>query len=93
MADDPFVEMRKAPPEAAPLKRYLRARVRKSSKSAALLVGKMIPKTCPTACVTTGTPVCRSPFQQQKQQEERVMYIGLGGLLILILILWLLGVI
>jgi hypothetical protein len=29
----------------------------------------------------------------QKQQEERVMYIGLGGLLILILILWLLGVI
>jgi hypothetical protein len=25
--------------------------------------------------------------------EERVMYIGLGGLLILILVLWLLGVI
>ena len=28
-----------------------------------------------------------------KPTEERVMYIGLGGLLILILILWLLGVI
>ena len=28
-----------------------------------------------------------------KNIEERVMYIGLGGLLILILVLWLLGVI
>jgi hypothetical protein len=28
-----------------------------------------------------------------KQIEERAMYIGLGGLLVLILILWLLGVI
>jgi hypothetical protein len=27
------------------------------------------------------------------KNEERVMYIGLGGLLILILVLWLLGVI
>jgi hypothetical protein len=35
----------------------------------------------------------RSSFQTQNQTEERVMYIGLGGLLILILILWLLGVI
>jgi hypothetical protein len=37
--------------------------------------------------------VPRSSFQQQNRTEERVMYIGLGGLLILILILWLLGVI
>jgi len=28
-----------------------------------------------------------------KPLEERVMYIGLGGILLLILILWLLGVI
>jgi len=28
-----------------------------------------------------------------KPTEERVMYIGLGGILVLILILWLLGVI
>ena len=28
-----------------------------------------------------------------KPKQERVMYIGLGGILILILILWLLGVI
>jgi hypothetical protein len=28
-----------------------------------------------------------------KPIEERVMYIGLGGILVLILILWLLGVI
>jgi hypothetical protein len=35
----------------------------------------------------------RSPFHPQNQQEERVMYIGLGGILVLILILWLLGVI
>jgi hypothetical protein len=28
-----------------------------------------------------------------REIEERVMYIGLGGLLILILVLWLLGII
>jgi hypothetical protein len=32
-------------------------------------------------------------FIRKTKHEERVMYIGLGGLLILILILWLLGVI
>ena len=40
-----------------------------------------------------GTAAPRPSFQQQNQIEERVMYIGLGGILILILILWLLGVI
>jgi hypothetical protein len=40
-----------------------------------------------------GTRRVGQPFQTQKQTEERVMYIGLGGILILILILWLLGVI
>jgi hypothetical protein len=47
----------------------------------------------PAAAVTTGTGLPRSPFQLQNQTEERVMYIGLGGILVLILILWLLGVI
>ena len=32
-------------------------------------------------------------FLIRREIEERVMYIGLGGLLILILVLWLLGVI
>jgi len=32
-------------------------------------------------------------FSCEPKNEERVMYIGLGGLLILILVLWLLGVI
>ena len=32
-------------------------------------------------------------FWSEPKHEERVMYIGLGGLLILILVLWLLGVI
>jgi hypothetical protein len=32
-------------------------------------------------------------FSYKTKHEERVMYIGLGGILLLILILWLLGVI
>jgi hypothetical protein len=35
----------------------------------------------------------RDRFIPKTNLRERVMYIGLGGLLILILILWLLGVI
>jgi CHASE1-domain containing sensor protein len=33
------------------------------------------------------------PFQSQNHNGRNAMYIGLGGLLILILVLWLLGVI
>jgi hypothetical protein len=65
----------------------------KSRKSGTLLTGKMIPLANPAASETTGTTRPRFPFHTQNQTEERVMYIGLGGLLILILILWLLGVI
>jgi hypothetical protein len=43
--------------------------------------------------VTTGTLAAPSPFHQQHETGGSAMYIGLGGLLILILILWLLGVI
>jgi hypothetical protein len=42
---------------------------------------------------TNGTPGPLQRFPVRWQIEERAMYIGLGGLLILILILWLLGVI
>ncbi|WP_196232913.1 hypothetical protein [Sphingomonas segetis] len=72
---------------------YLRVRRRKSSKSGMFWTGKMIPS----------TPSCRlrndwnidAPLtvSAAKPIQERVMYIGLGGILILILILWLLGVI
>jgi hypothetical protein len=79
----------KAPPRAA----YSRARVQKSSKSGLLLEGKIIPARLPAACETSGTAQHRSSFHPQNQTEERVMYIGLGGILVLILILWLLGVI
>lgn len=72
---------------------YLRERAGKSSKSGAFLTGKMIPKHDPAASVTSGTLRRRLPFHLQNQTEERVMYIGLGGILVLILILWLLGVI
>jgi hypothetical protein len=55
--------------------------------------GKIIPYGFSTGSVTSGTPLGCSSFHHQNQREERVMYIGLGGILILILILWLLGVI
>jgi hypothetical protein len=42
---------------------------------------------------TTGTMTGRLSFQLQNQPGGTAMYIGLGGLLLLILILWLLGVI
>jgi hypothetical protein len=42
---------------------------------------------------TFGTVQRRSRLFGAKVTTEEVMYIGLGGLLILILVLWLLGVI
>jgi len=71
----------------------LRESVEKSSKSGMFLTGKIIPRHDPVGSVTSGTVGRCSSFHQQNQTEERVMYIGLGGILILILILWLLGVI
>jgi hypothetical protein len=58
-----------------------------------LLTGKIIPQECSYRTRNDwngGTPLTVSP---SKPTEERVMYIGLGGILVLILILWLLGVI
>ena len=58
-----------------------------------MLAGKIIPKqrSCRTRNDWNGvaSPTVSAP----KPTEERVMYIGLGGILVLILILWLLGVI
>jgi hypothetical protein len=55
--------------------------------------GKIIPQesSCRVRNDWNGAgPLTVSPA---KPTEERVMYIGLGGILVLILILWLLGVI
>jgi hypothetical protein len=77
---------------AAPSPRYLLEERGKSSKSAGLRAGKIIP----LLSGRVRNECNHSPrvtVSAAKPTEERVMYIGLGGLLILILILWLLGVI
>jgi hypothetical protein len=73
--------------------RYLRASGEKSSKSGTFRTGKIIPSSFRAGCGTTGTAQACPPFHQQTKHGSLVMYIGLGGLLVLILILWLLGVI
>jgi hypothetical protein len=73
--------------------RYLRVSGRKSSKSGMFRTGKMLPAIICHGRVTSGTRGSLSPFHHQHETGGGVMYIGLGGLLILILILWLLGVI
>jgi hypothetical protein len=74
-------------------RRYLRARGRKSSKSGELLTGKIIPQHQPCRLRNEWNGAARLTVTDAKPTEERVMYIGLGGILVLILILWLLGVI
>jgi hypothetical protein len=72
----------------------LRAKPGKSSKSAALLVGKIIPATETRRFRNDWNGWSPRAVCTRKSKIGRlVMYIGLGGLLILILILWLLGVI
>ena len=72
---------------------YLRLRGRKSSKSGTLPPGKIIPSeiSCRDRNDWNGRPTLL--VSPAKPTRERVMYIGLGGILLLILILWLLGVI
>jgi hypothetical protein len=53
----------------------------------------MIPVERRCAAATSGTRLRRAPFERQNKNGRNVMYIGLGGIIILILILWLLGVI
>jgi hypothetical protein len=77
---------------APPRVRYLLPDGRKSSKSGTFRTGKIIPSNFRCGDATTGT--APQPHRwSRKQKREEYMYIGLGGLLILILILWLLGVI
>ena len=52
----------------------------------------MIPYDVRCGRATTGTVTAARRWNSKAKREE-YMYIGLGGLLILILILWLLGVI
>ena len=75
------------------LTRYLRPSAGKSSKSGMFRTGKIIPQAVRNGYITSGTSDRSLPFQQQHETGGIIMYIGLGGLLILILILWLLGVI
>jgi hypothetical protein len=58
-----------------------------------LPTGKIIPQTPRNGGETTGTDKANLPFHLQHEIQEECMYIGLGGILVLILILWLLGVI
>jgi hypothetical protein len=59
-----------------------------------LQTGKIIPKaySCRGRNDWNGAAT-RTVSAAKPKKEERVMYIGLGGILVLILILWLLGVI
>jgi hypothetical protein len=73
--------------------RYLRVRPRKSSKSGRFWTGKLIPSRPSCRLRNDGNIDAPLTVSAAKPKQERVMYIGLGGILILILILWLLGVI
>jgi hypothetical protein len=73
--------------------RYSRCGGEKSSNSAAFTSGKIIPSTCTERLRNDWNGTGRALVLGAKQNTEDNMYIGLGGILLLILILWLLGVI
>ena len=73
--------------------RYLPANREKSSESAVLQTGKIIPQSLPDRKRNDWNAAASTIVLLPKQTREKVMYIGLGGILVLILILWLLGVI
>jgi hypothetical protein len=72
---------------------YSRASGQKSSKCAGFSTGKIIPREIRHGYATFGTERPRPQFSLKTNRRNIPMYIGLGGLLVLILILWLLGVI
>jgi hypothetical protein len=80
-------------PGAPPSRGYLPLRVRKSSKSGYLPTGKIIPQTNIYRLRNDWNEARFLTVTAAKPIGRFAMYIGLGGLLILILILWLLGVI
>jgi hypothetical protein len=55
--------------------------------------GKIIPIGCDERCRNDWNGLPSRVVVEAKQNTEDNMYIGLGGILLLILILWLLGVI
>ena len=57
------------------------------------LTGKIIPQEGSCRPRNDWNGAATLTVSAPKPTEERVMYIGLGGILVLILILWLLGVI
>jgi hypothetical protein len=73
-------------------KRYLLPGRQKSSKSGTFWTGKIIPLPTTRRRNDWNARVLLTVFKATRNREE-CMYIGLGGLLVLILILWLLGVI
>ena len=74
------------------MRRYLRLEAGKSSKSGTFPAGKIIPYGS-DRLRNDGNGGGRISVSASTRNRRFAMYIGLGGLLILILILWLLGVI
>ena len=74
------------------MRRYLRLKARKSSKSGTFSTGKIIPYGL-NRLRNDGNDRGWIAVLARTRNRRFAMYIGLGGLLILILILWLLGVI
>jgi hypothetical protein len=72
---------------------YLRASGRKSSKSGAFRTGKIIPQQSSSRRRNECNHSAIETVSAPEPNGSCTMYIGLGGILILILILWLLGVI
>jgi hypothetical protein len=79
--------------DAPPSRAYSRLSPGKSSKSGTLLAGKIIPYKLPERLRNVWNGALSGRLFRQREELEASMYIGLGGLLILVLILWLLGVI
>jgi hypothetical protein len=84
----------KEPGRTPPSDALFAGRARKSSKSGTLPTGKIIPYAGKSRARNdwNGPPALPVVPATGRNSEAR-MYIGLGGLLVLILILWLLGVI
>jgi hypothetical protein len=93
MAGDLIAQEKSGTPRAPPLWRQSRNMAQKSSKCGALLTGKIIPQQQSRRFRNVGNTERARAVDYAKQTTEDIMYIGLGGILLLILILWLLGVI
>jgi hypothetical protein len=93
MAPEPLSNEKSAARRQRRQTRYLRGMTKKSSKSGAFLTGKIIPSAVEPCAKRLEREGTAHRFTSNTKTGGLDMYIGLGGLLILILILWLLGVI